>query len=105
VRTPKVTYGPYRARFLRDTDGDTFWLDIDLGLRVHCSVPIRLAGLDAPEAKSVEGKAATAWVVDWFAQHPEVIVTTEKDPERWGRWLGVAGHAQPWDGTGPHPYE
>lgn len=114
----KPTY-TYRAVLLAVTDGDTLRLRIDVGFRVWVETPVRLLGLNAPEHNTPAGKSATAWVIDWMAQHPDLVVTTLADPEKYGRWLATvtdesdgtdlnaaliaSGHALAWDGKGPRP--
>ena len=38
----------FRARLIRVVDGDTYWMDMDLGFRVSSHHSIRLWGLDTP---------------------------------------------------------
>lgn len=80
-------------------DGDT--LDVG-GKRV------RLWGIDAPEAGTVAGDAATAWLVEHI--HGRRVACEGRAYDRWGRavalcrWRGLdiglslveAGHAQDW---------
>lgn len=84
----------YRAQLIRVHDGDTLWFDIDLGFYMHYAVAdVRLAGLNAPELATDQGKAALAFVNQWFAQHgTKVTVRTVKvadhdKQEKYGRWL------------------
>ena len=87
----------YRATLARVIDGDTYDLQIDLGLRVHTLARVRLRGVDTPETYGVRrgseewqrGKAATAFVQAWFERHgPELLVRTFKDRRgKFGRWL------------------
>lgn len=85
VTTPYI----YAAQLVRVTDGDTMVLDIDLGFRLRATMPIRLLGVNTPEMSTPEGHAARDWAIEWFAQHPDLHVATAKDPEKYGRWLGV----------------
>lgn len=85
----------YAATLVRVTDGDTVVLEIDVGFRLTATMPIRLLGVNTPEMNLTAGKAARSWAVDWFEQHPPALtVATAKDPEKYGRWLGVI-HAAP----------
>ena len=109
----------YRATVIRVIDGDGLVLRVDAGFRVFVEAPFRLLGLNAPEKYTVTGKLAKAWTEAWCLAHPDLVVTTEKDPEKYGRWLGTvvsaddgevlnvalvaAGHAFPWDGKGRRP--
>lgn len=109
----------YRCSLVRVTDGDTMVVTIDLGFRLTATMPIRLYGLNCPEKRTAEGKVVKQWVTDWFTAHPTLSVMTYKDPEKYGRWLGViipipdgtslnqelldGDMAKPWDGQGPAP--
>lgn len=106
----------YAARLTRIIDGDTWTLDIDLGLNTWAhGQRIRAAGINAPELATPEGQTARAWVGAWFAKHaPDCVVTvrTTKDrDDNYGRLLGTitaadgaclntdmlaAGQAVPW---------
>lgn len=113
----------YQAAVLTVHDGDTLKLRVDLGFYIHDDMTIRLAGINAPELSTPEGKAAQAFADDWIKAHasPYVGVWTQKDKqEKYGRYLATvydladpsatlnaallaAGYAHPWDGTGPRP--
>jgi len=103
----------YAATIDRIIDGDTLHTTLDLGCHVRTRVIIRLAGLNAPEKATAEGRDAMCWVGLWMAQHPgPYVVNTQKDrQEKYGRWLGTitaadghclnddllaAGHALPY---------
>lgn len=79
----------YRAKLVRVTDGDTVVLEIDIGFRMRATMPIRLVGINTPEMNTPAGKSTRQWVIDWFSEHPAIVVLTRKDPEKYGRWLGV----------------
>lgn len=79
----------YAAQLVRVIDGDTVVLQIDLGFRLAATMPVRLLGINAPEMRTVEGPVARQWALDWFSAHPAFVVETAKDPEKYGRWLGV----------------
>lgn len=106
----------YTARLTRIIDGDTWTLDIDLGMHIWIhDQRIRAAGINAPELSTPEGQTARVWVGAWFATHaPDGVVTirTVKDrDDNYGRLLGTilaadgaclnsdmlaAGQAVPW---------
>lgn len=87
----------YRARVARVIDGDTYELEIDLGLKILTRTRVRLRGVDTPETFGVprssaewrRGSAARAFVEAWFEQHgPELVVRTYKDRKgKFGRYL------------------
>lgn len=105
------------ARIVRVLDADTLEADLDLGWRITYRAKIRLAGINAPEKNTTEGRAARAWVDVYLADvtaagawHPITVVShsldkygrvladvTVQDPRR-GPWdlgteLLTAGHA------------
>lgn len=78
----------YAARIKRVVDADTLVLEVDLGMHIRVEVTTRLAGVNAPELRTVEGQAARAFVEQLVAAGgPEVTVRTVKDREKWGRYL------------------
>lgn len=109
----------YRATVLDVLDGDTMRVRFDAGFRVFVEAPLRLLGLNTPERRSTAGVEAATFVRVWFERNQELLVTTEKDPEKYGRWLGTVvsagtgevlnetlianGLAVAWDGTGSRP--
>jgi len=53
----------------RVVDGDTYYIDVDLGFRMKASIPVRLRGIDTPEvyrpsceAEKLHGQDATEFV-------------------------------------------
>lgn len=82
------------------TDGDTFWLHLDVGFRQQQLTEIRLLDFDTPELyrpksdfEREKAREAKAMVEEWFEhvlaqEDSEVWVRTEKDPDSFGRWLG-----------------
>jgi micrococcal nuclease len=70
-------------------DGDTLKVTVDLGFRVVYQTAVRLAGINAPEMNTAEGKRAKAALqalVDrysgqWVAQ------TYKNGHDKYGRWL------------------
>lgn len=79
------------------TDGDTYWLQLDVGFRQQMLAHIRLFGWDTPElyrgsefekerAREARDEALT-FFERWLPAH-KVWCQTEKDPDSFGRWLG-----------------
>ncbi|CAM5236206.1 Endonuclease YncB(Thermonuclease family) OS=Streptomyces griseomycini OX=66895 GN=FHS37_006624 PE=4 SV=1 [Streptomyces griseomycini] len=108
----------YPATLQHLVDADTYDLNIDLGFGISTRQRVRLLGLNTPEKNAPEGKAAKAWAADWFTQHAPGLVVRTHHKEKYGRWLATitaadgaslnsalldAGHAAPYDGTGPRP--
>lgn len=79
----------YRAQLERVVDGDTIVVHLDLGFRLVATVPLRLSGINCPELGTDAGKTAKAFAYDWLSRTTDLLVTTEKDPEKYGRWLAV----------------
>jgi endonuclease YncB( thermonuclease family) len=93
--TPSFTYA---ATVERVVDADTLDVAIDLGFRIQFRVRLRVAGIDAPELHTAEGKEARLFVLDHLCTeqpgtgHPAacsfrpVVVRTYK-PDKYGRAL------------------
>ena len=79
----------YEAKVTRVVDGDTVDCDIDLGFGIHTHQRIRLAGINAPERYTNEGKAATQWLIQQLVKYDlEIVLTVEKNRGKYGRWIG-----------------
>jgi micrococcal nuclease len=87
----------FLARIDRIVDGDTVQLTFDTGMHTRRIERCRLLKVNAPEVRGEEhvaGMAAKVWMVQWWAgvraasdaEFP-LIVTTEKDPDHFGRFL------------------
>lgn len=86
----------YRASSARALDGDTVHLAIDLGFDVSITITVRLAGIDAPEKRTLKTRTAALATQARLTQLIEralgaktLVVRTEKgDPkEKYGRYL------------------
>ena len=77
----------YSAVCDRVIDADTFILEIDVGFHMTVTVPVRLRGIDAPELRTPEGKAAKAWL-EAYLVGKQILVETYKDQQTFARWLG-----------------
>jgi micrococcal nuclease len=92
-----MTYSPppvfeRHAAVLRDVDGDTLYVDAELGCDVRLRMTVRLYGLNCPEKNTDAGKAAKVFVENWFGdfvarQVPLVIRTVKDKKEKYGRYL------------------
>ncbi len=70
------------------TDGDTFVVRFDLGMRVLVVDSVRLRGINCPEKTTPEGKKVLAYVKGLLPEGTPVTVETFKNPEeKYGRWL------------------
>ncbi|AHW60492.1 micrococcal nuclease [Draconibacterium orientale] len=88
----------YKATVDRVVDGDTIDLVIDLGFKITTFQRIRLRGINTPETYRVKkdseeyknGMKAKAFVIERIANNDnEVIVETDKDVGKFGRYIGV----------------
>lgn len=89
----------YQAQIQRVVDGDTYEIDIDLGLSVWVrNEKIRLYGVNTPEVYGVKkgsddylaGKQASDFVKTVIKKGDLAIIETMKDAkEKFGRYLGV----------------
>jgi|ERR1051326_5834063 micrococcal nuclease len=91
LATPSYTY---RGTIIDIHDGDTFLIDVDLGMRCWLrKQKVRLAGLNAPELGQPDQageKARDAFKTLVQQQGANVVVQTKKDStEKWGRWLAT----------------
>ncbi len=88
VNFPAFTY---RANIARIVDGDTFDLDIDLGLGVwKRRERVRLYGINVAERYTDIGKQATAFLREMFppaAVNPVIITTFKDSTDKYGRYL------------------
>lgn len=77
----------YAATIYRWVDGDTVWLDVDLGFRMAARTDFRLYGIDTPE-RGAEGYAeATSRCNALAPAGTPVVIHTVKSPDKYGRWL------------------
>ena len=79
----------YQATVVRWVDGDTVWLDVDLGFRMHSTTDFRLYGVNTPERGQPGYAEATARCHEVAPTGSKVIVHVFKDPDKYGRWLVI----------------
>jgi micrococcal nuclease len=81
----------YRAVVRSVTDGDTIRADIDLGFNmVMRNAVIRLAGINAPEVKTPEGRVSKTYLTERLPVGTEITLNSLKDEtEKYGRILGT----------------
>ena len=123
-----TTYGPYAETVVEIHDGDTIDVDLvltkagrqssdrDLGFNVHRNrqgvtlerQSVRLLGCNAPELATPAGKDALAFIElvshgwDKYGGRVDGAVTLADGRDLTAVMI-AAGHAAPWDGTGPKP--
>lgn len=80
----------YNASVISVVDGDTLWLEIDLGFDTYQNMTFRLAGVATPKMSTPEGEAARSWLVARLAPHDNIVIETFKDrKEKYGRYLAT----------------
>jgi micrococcal nuclease len=84
----------YKAELIRVVDGDTVELMIDQGFSQFTKQTMRLYGIDAPEMRTKEGKAAKAWLEDALMPLEAIYVETlqhktKAKRDKYGRFLAV----------------
>jgi len=89
---PQLPAYTYRAHVVSVYDGDTFTINIDLGLGISMNgQKIRLFGFNTPEVRGVERPEGIP-VRDYVRKMIEgrdVILRTHRDKKgKYGRWLG-----------------
>ncbi|MCC7188805.1 MAG: thermonuclease family protein [Anaerolineales bacterium] len=80
----------YEAKILRWVDGDTCWLDVDLGFYTHRETDVRLAGINTPERveyrlQGIQDKAREFNEARCPAGASVIAEITTRD--KYGRWL------------------
>lgn len=83
----------YFATLNRVVDGDTVWLDVDLGFRTYGKLDFRLYGINTPElvgATRMAALAAKAELERLLRLGPLTINTHKADAaDKYGRWLAT----------------
>jgi len=88
----------YHAKVDRVVDGDTIDLVIDLGFKITTFQRIRLRDINTPETYNVKkgseeylkGMAAKTFVTERLLKNNnQLIVETDKDVGKFGRYIGV----------------
>lgn len=89
----------YNAKLVRVVDGDTVYLEVDLGFRLHITMDFRLLGIDTPEMVGASKTAALSAKAELERLLGLGVIRayTEKS-DKYGRWLVKLKVAQP-DGS------
>jgi len=82
---PSLLY-TYAAVVTNVVDGDTIDARIDVGFSMRLSDRLRLKGINCPELSCAQGRKAKAFVEEYLASCPVVVIRTKKS-EMYGRWL------------------
>jgi len=82
----------YNAKVRRIYDGDTIFLDIDLGLSMNLrNEKIRLARINTPELRGAEkpaGLAARDFLINLISRKNILLETIKDKKGKFGRYLG-----------------
>lgn len=78
----------YKAKLVRVVDGDTVYLEVDLGFHIRTELSFRLVGIDAPEVRGSEREAGlkSKAALEELLAKGSITVKTEKTG-KYGRWL------------------
>ena len=76
----------YKAWVARVTDGDTQFVEIDLGFSVSLEQYLRLRGIDCPEIGTPEGKKAKAFVEECLKPAPFILLSSSRS-DKFDRYL------------------
>ncbi len=80
----------YRATTLRVIDGDTYELDIDLGLHAHVHETVRYYGYSSRESNTPAGVSAKIAAAEILLKIGNtLVVETHKDAQTFARFLAV----------------
>lgn len=78
----------YAASLIRVVDGDTVWLDVDLGFGVSRKDSFRLYGINAPELSTPAGPPASQHLLELLG-FPITVRTIKDKREKYGRYLAT----------------
>jgi endonuclease YncB( thermonuclease family) len=76
VTSGEVTHYTYKAYIIEIIDGDTLWVDIDLGFNTWTQQKVRLRGVNTPKLESEKGLAAQKFVLSELKNLPFVALRT-----------------------------
>jgi micrococcal nuclease len=88
----------YKAKINRVVDGDTVNLTIDLGFRLNYTCNCRLAGINAPEMSTDEGKKSKM-VLDMIIPKNWDLIIHSTGLDKYGRPIVIIDHFDPTEGT------
>lgn len=77
----------YKVTVIRWIDGDTVKVNVDLGFGIFHVADCRLLGVDTPERNQPLFKEAKLKAQDVYPVGSEIVVTTHKGLDKYGRWL------------------
>ena len=87
----------YFAHIIRWVDGDTVWLDLDLGFRAHIQVDVRLSDVNAPDVVNFDLKGLNDRAREYcelMLPPGAALVADISRPDKYGRWLASVRYLQ-----------
>ena len=79
----------YQATVVRIVDGDTLYLDVDLGFFIRMTMDVRLKGINTPEIRGPEREAGlkSKTFVEAAIPPGTLVVIDSTKAEKYGRYL------------------
>ena len=79
----------YKAKVIRGIDGDSVWLEVDVGFRMSMRDNFRLIRIDAPEIRGEEREAGlvSKEALKFILPVGDIITIRTKKAGKYGRWL------------------
>lgn len=77
----------YQGRIVKYRDGDTVEIDLDLGFKVHLTIPLRLARIDTPEVRTQPSLAKVATDKLKELTENQLVTVQSKGKDRYGRYI------------------
>jgi micrococcal nuclease len=112
-------FGPYAGVVDVVHDGDTVNVKLDVGFDLTVYTRVRILGINAPELSTQAGKDARDFAQtllkpgedvhvmsygwDKFGGRIDGSIAFGPNGADFGKAMIDAGHAKPWDGSGPRP--
>ncbi len=79
----------YKATVVKIVDGDTIYVDVDLGFYLRQTMKLRFKGINTPETRGAsrpEGLKSKAYVIDRLSHCPAIVIKTDKIG-KYGRYI------------------
>lgn len=77
------------ATVTRIVDGDNVYVTVDLGYKISVAIDVRIHGIDAPEMRTPEGKAARDYLCTLLEPGQVVVLHSVRLlNDKYGRCLG-----------------
>jgi micrococcal nuclease len=90
----------YKAKYIKNYDGDTITFLVDLGFKISFEIRVRLLGIDTPEMRSrliterEKAQEAKQLVESELSNAKEIFIHTKKDRKgKYGRYLAIVSYS------------